>query len=384
MINVTHLQTAHNMWTSLEAVHESKGQQYAMAISRSLYRTGAEEGDDLIEHLNKLKEAWEKLSILNNRNFIITDTQFKSIIASLLPLSWDIFTDPYTQDHGDTASKDARTMISSQEFIGIIKEEFLCHKSQTEATTSHSYQSTSHQPLANRLQDPKQVDTSLQCQNCNLLGHQTDNCKWLGQIRCRKCDWYGHIAKNCQRKEKEKRKAGEDKSNEKGKKKRKEQMNEAKNDTSSNEGSSTQRDATYSNQEYTFIVDEDFNLDTYNSNDVLKINDLSYYDWLEDTATTSHITNTKQSFTTFQPIEKVAVSGVGNKTTLAEGKGTVELESNVNGQVYILRLEDVLYIPSNNQNLISLGCWNNSGRRYMGDGGTITLVAKDGKHVAKG
>jgi hypothetical protein len=103
-----------------------------------------------------------------------------------------------------------------------------------------------------------------------------------------------------------------------------------------------------------------------------------------DSATTSHITNSRQSFTTFRSIDKMTVSGVGNVTTLAEGRGTVELESNIDGHTYILQLKDVLYIPSNNQNLISLGRWDNSGGHYIGGGGIIMLVTKDGKHIAKG
>ena len=74
MINVTRLHTAREMWTSLEAVHESRGHQYAITLMRSLFRTCAEEGDDLVEHLNKLKEMWEKLNILNNKNFNVSDT----------------------------------------------------------------------------------------------------------------------------------------------------------------------------------------------------------------------------------------------------------------------------------------------------------------------
>jgi hypothetical protein len=83
-------------------------------------------------------------------------------------------------------------------------------------------------------------------------------------------------------------------------------------------------------------------------------------------------------------VTKLTVSGVGDVTTLSKGRGTVELESNINGHTYILQLEDVSYIPSNNQNLISLGCWDNSGGHYIGGGGIIMLVTKDGKHIAKG
>ena len=61
----------------------------------SLFHTITDEGDDIVEHLNKLKEAWEKLNMLDNENFFIPDTQFKALLASSLPPSWDIFMDPY-------------------------------------------------------------------------------------------------------------------------------------------------------------------------------------------------------------------------------------------------------------------------------------------------
>src|SRR5882757_1210492 len=54
MINVSRLDTAQQMWVSLQAVHESRGYQYAIAIERSLFSTRAKEGDDINEHLNKL------------------------------------------------------------------------------------------------------------------------------------------------------------------------------------------------------------------------------------------------------------------------------------------------------------------------------------------
>ena len=197
------------------------------------------------------------------------------------------------------------------------------------------------------------------------------------------------MAKNCRRKGEGKRKNDGEQQNKK-KKKKKEQTNQVHNDNSSNEGSSNvQANIAYNNQPIAFIVDEsdteDYNFDTFNSNDVMANDDrLSFYDWLGDTATTSHIANSKQSFSTFTPLSKMAVSGVGNVTALAEGKGTVELESNVDGQMYNLKLKNVLYIPSNNQNLISLGRWDNSGGHYTGGGGKIILVTKDGKQVAKG
>lgn len=80
-----------------------------------------------------------------------------------------------------------------------------------------------------------------------------------------------------------------------------------------------------------------------------------YYDWLADSATTSHVTNRHEAFITYQPLEAMMVAGVGNVKAKAEGRGTIEIVSYCDSHKYILTLEDVLYIPNNRNNLISLG-----------------------------
>ena len=44
-----------------------------------------------------------------------------------------------------------------------------------------------------------------------------------------------------------------------------------------------------------------------------------YYDWLADSATTSHVMNQCNAFMSYQPIQDTAVSGVGNMKVSAEG-----------------------------------------------------------------
>ena len=68
----------------------------------------------------------------------------------------------------------------------------------------------------------------------------------------------------------------------------------------------------------------------------------------------------------------------------AKGRGTVELKSSVNGHDYVLELKNVLYIPTNRNNLISLGRWDKAGGRYIGGDGKLTLVTKIGTQVARG
>ena len=124
------------------------------------------------------------------------------------------------------------------------------------------------------------------------------------------------------------------------------------------------------------------NPDVYNSDEF--DSHLIFYNWLADSATTSHVCNRHEAFTTFHPLTATTVTGVGNMETKAEGRGTVELTSWCNGHKYILQLENVLYIPNNRNNLISLGKWDKGGRWFIGGGGVMTLITKDGTSVARG
>ena len=73
----------------------------------------------------------------------------------------------------------------------------------------------------------------------------------------------------------------------------------------------------------------------------------------------SYITNWHDAFITYESLTNKVVHGVGNKTAHAIGKGTIELISYINEQKFIICLEDVLYIPTTENNLISLRRWDN-------------------------
>jgi len=74
---------------------------------------------------------------------------------------------------------------------------------------------------------------------------------------------------------------------------------------------------------------------------------LIFYNWLTNSATTSHVCNQCEAFKSFHPETVTTVTGVGNLETKAKGQGTVELTSWYNGHKYILQLENILYIPNN-------------------------------------
>ena len=389
MVHVSRLDTAHEIWTSLEAIHETRGHQVAISIQRTLFRMCAQDDDNIVEHLTKLKKQWERLNMLDDEDFRITDTQFKTIIASSLPKSWDTFTDPYVGRRKGTPETDPKKLTSSQEFIGIIKEEYIRCKARNDAepisnqtyTTkqhsddhqtlySHAPSNPSHRPLADRIQDGS--SNGLACRNCGHTTHITDNCRWLGQPKCNKCGWFGHLGTKCKRQPNQKRKYDQGGGGRKPKKVKREQAHAMLHSDNKTE------------DEIVFSAEERHNFDAYDPCNFEIDDHLIYYDWLADTATTSHVTNMRDAFISFQSLQNTPVDGVGGATAYAKGRGTIELKSEVNGNTYTLTLKNVLYIPTNPHNLLSLGRWDASGGYYNGGNGQLSLKTKNGQTVAKG
>ena len=109
------------------------------------------------------------------------------------------------------------------------------------------------------------------------------------------------------------------------------------------------------------------------------------YDWLADTGTTSHITHRRNAFATYQLVPKIPVSLVGKNTSYAIGKGTIFLQSECDGVIHTLQLNDVLHIPNTDHSLLSLGCWEQeTGRQFHAQCGKMTLLTKEGVGVARG
>jgi len=127
-----------------------------------------------------------------------------------------------------------------------------------------------------------------------------------------------------------------------------------------------------------------YNFDSYDVNSTDNDECMIFYDWLADSATSSHVSAQREAFTTYILLNNSTATGVGGKEAKITGHGTVELLSECNGFKYILCLENVLHIPGQKNDLISLGRWDEAGGRYSGGGGKITLITKDGKQIAKG
>jgi len=72
---------------------------------------------------------------------------------------------------------------------------------------------------------------------------------------------------------------------------------------------------------------------------------LIYYDWLADSAMTSHISHQCDAFTTYTSMGNKTVIGVGGREATIQGRGTIELVLTCKECDYILLLENVLHVP---------------------------------------
>ena len=95
MVHISQSHTAHESWSNIEAVHDAKSHQMTICIIQNLYRTSAEEGYNIAEHLNKLKRYWERINIMADRDFKVLENQIKVLISLSLPTSWDTFMKGY-------------------------------------------------------------------------------------------------------------------------------------------------------------------------------------------------------------------------------------------------------------------------------------------------
>ena len=83
--------TSNRMWLSLQSMHKSKSHLILTMHLCTLMNTTAAEEDNIPEHITKLKQCWDQLSLFGDTNYCVSKFLFKRIITSSLPESWDQF-----------------------------------------------------------------------------------------------------------------------------------------------------------------------------------------------------------------------------------------------------------------------------------------------------
>ena len=180
-----------------------------------------------------------------------------------------------------------KKLMPSQQFIGIICKEYLQH---TEHANDESINLMTQKPhyTASKPSLIQPIGNGNKwCLHCKCPNHNDADCLFLNNtLPCNFCQLKGHLKKNCRKKKrqemnqnKKKRKAeGQKEGN--GKRQKKDVMNMVQE----------------TEEIITLMADDNdeqyFNYNTFDVTDSMAINEhISYYDWVVDTRTTSHITN---------------------------------------------------------------------------------------------
>jgi hypothetical protein len=261
----------------------------------NLFHTIAEENTNINGHLNKLKSYWERIVQIGNPDFHISNPLFIVIISSSLPMSWDTFTEPYVGGRRALLGQDPRKLTGSQEFIGLLKEEYTHRAARVKQDESTS------QAVCSKCANQKGTsNNTTKCGHCARTNHVTKDCRLLkkSNLKCDKCGKAGHLKKDCWNiKAKQGKHEGEKPGEEKPSKK-------PKNESASGAiivevtfevgGKETDKDIDMcldvSGDGLIDEVGDDFTFDATDVS-IVDVNDehISYYDWLADCATTSHV-----------------------------------------------------------------------------------------------
>jgi GAG-pre-integrase domain len=251
-------------------------------------------------------------------------------------------------------------------------------------------------PLTNHISGEK--GPKLYCANCKKDNHTTDKCRHLGKALCTICNCFRHKTSDCYNNEnrdrdnKKKRnthdnyKSGKDTDNrpsKKGKYKQTSQVAEAEDEEMSTILiEQNMIPSNYEEDEYGLIEPFEYENVNYAENNNM-IRDC-YIECLANSGTTSHVFNKRAMFTDYCPLNDIYVGGVGGTKTRAHGKGTIRVLAEMKSGKCIIKLNDVLHVPECKHNLISLGRWEDNGRSYRAQNGTLTLYTSKDNPVIQG
>jgi len=393
---------AHKMWENLKSMYKSTDYMVYTDQLKATLEIRATEGTHIPEHLSKLKKSWDKLTLFSDHNKLMGDAFFKRVIAQSLPRSWNAFTNPFVRGHVDEADKDPKKRVDSQKLIGMIRQEYELIESQKKQDTKAQKQhEKSNSALANCLSESsgkrKQGASNgssssrkkLHCNHCGRDNHKKKDCKYLGQKKCTDCDCF-HEGDKCwvpqangsKRPWRGKEKEGESSN------KRQKQLHSVEDSTEVN--NTTIHGAFVSLLAVTITgindvnIGDDEQIEIYHcQNDTKGPNEISSMDskcvnvvfsnvtnssemsanknsfeWIADSASTVHITNRRDAFATYTPVPEIRVTGVRGVQAFAVGKGTVYLSTECDGKHNIICLQNVLHIPCNQNNLLSVIRWD--------------------------
>lgn len=309
VINAT---TSRQAWDSLKSVFDVQGPIAIIIERRRLFRYAIPEGSDMEEHLRILRTCSEKLSLLQSP---VPDDEFKLVLLTALPESWDPF----------VASITIATTTSTQ-LIGRILQEDARRRSRSGPTAFPAFNHYGNPPGLPGAQGskPQNFGNRNQGGNGNKYNSRNNNNRRSNQGS--------------------KNKKGNNRGFNSGNQNTQRNSNPNSNSNNSNSNKSD-------TPNYSFIA--------------LAATIPPSPKWIGDSATQAHTCTDRNLFDTYVTTPGKTISGVGSADVL--GTGTVKIHFVVDGELIPITLTDVLHVPSLPHHLISMGrLTDGTGLSYYG------------------
>ena len=301
-------------------VKESKGHLEVLATRRALYRAMAEEGFDMVTNISNLRQLQEELHVFGS---LVSDEDFVMILLTSLPESWDNYT---TSLFGSSGNKPS---VKSHELVAVLLEEDRRRKARSGESSG-----TALYAKARGKSGDDNPNKDKECFNCHKKGHLKPDCWAKG--------------------------GGKEGQGPKGRKGKKgNRANQAAEEVNTN-----LNDCAY--------MASPFN----HSHEITK------YDWLLDSGTTSHICTIRDAFTEFRTVNET-LNGVGEGTPV-KGRGTVNLKFEFDGKTFTHQLCNTLYTPDAPNCLLSLSRFDDTNGKVDFNDGKCWLKNTDGQVIGKG
>ena len=320
-------------------VKESRGRLGILATQRALYRATADENFEMVDHISKLQKLQEELHIMGSP---VPDEDFVMILVTSLPESWDNYTSAYLGSSGN------KPELRSHEIIAILLDEDRRRKGRS------SNSDAALQAKGKSWHGKKGKDHDKECYNCKKKGH---------------------LAKDCWAKG-----GGMEGKGPKGRKgPSREKANQAE------EVNTDLNEVSYlSNSSLIPFKIKDGHIDIGEITCMANISPNSLKnDWYLDSRTTFHISNDRNAYTNFYPIQKTPVRGISTPA-IALGYGSLSLDFRVSGKTLTHKLKNVLYIPEAPNCLLSVSQLDENDGKIIFHKRKCQLENKEGNIIGHG
>ena len=167
LVYIAGAKTSKEAWDTLKRMYEAADTISFIATCQKPFRTHFPEGADIEEHICTLCGLCQQLS---SQGQAILESEFSTILLTLLPNSWDLFASTIDKSTIlDTADPDSSKLISK------ILEEDLRNKSKNTSSKialpaygNHNYQGPS---TTNNHSHRSKYNANVTCHYCKRIGH---------------------------------------------------------------------------------------------------------------------------------------------------------------------------------------------------------------------